>query len=193
VLALRISYAGELGWELHADNEDMPRLYDVVLAAASAHGLKHFGLYALDSLRIDKCYRGWKSDFDSSMSPFEASLDRFVEMAKPQFVGRDALATELERGIARRLVPLVLQDPGSADALAGSPIYRAKEPAHEPVGVVTSGTWSYTLERSIALSCVRADLAPPGTTLYIDILGERCAATVGREPLFDPENRRPRA
>jgi dimethylglycine dehydrogenase len=197
VLALRVSYAGELGWELHAHNEDMPRLYEAVLGAGSAHGLEHFGLYALDSLRIDKCYRGWKSDFDSSMSPFEASLDRFVDMAKPQFVGRDALAAELERGIARRMVPLVLQDPGGADALAGSPILLAngqtREPTHEAVGFVTSGTWSYALERSIALGCVRAGQAAPGTTLYIDILGERCAATVGREPLFDPENRRPRA
>ncbi len=193
VLALRVSYAGELGWELHADNGDMPRLYDAVLAAGSAHGLRHFGLYALDSLRIDKCYRGWKSDLDSCISPFEASLDRFVDMAKPQFVGRDALAAELERGIVRRLVPLVLADAGDADALAGSPIYKGNEPANEAIGFVTSGTWSYTLGSSIALGCVRADLARPGTTLYIDILGERCAAIVGGEPLFDPENRRPRA
>jgi dimethylglycine dehydrogenase len=193
VLALRVSYAGELGWELHADNQDMPRLYDAVLAAGSAHGLGHFGLYALDSLRIDKCYRGWKSDFDSSMSPFEASLDRFVDMAKLQFVGRESLATELERGIARRLVPLVLTDAGDADALTGSPIYKANELSSEATGFVTSGAWSYTFQRSIALGCVRADLAQPGTTLYIDILGERCAATVGREPLFDPENHRPRA
>jgi dimethylglycine dehydrogenase len=189
VLALRVSYAGELGWELHADNEDMPRLYEAVLAAGAAHALRHFGLYALDSLRIDKCYRGWKSDFDSSMSPWEASLDRFVDMDKPQFVGRDALAAERERGTARRLVPLVLTDPGSADALAGSPIFHAGE----PIGFVTSGAWSYTLERSIALGCVRADLAQPGAALSVDILGERCAATVGREPLFDPDNRRPRA
>jgi dimethylglycine dehydrogenase len=201
VLALRVSYAGELGWELHADNEDMPRLYEAVLEAGSAHGLRHFGLYALDSLRIDKCYRGWKSDFDSTMSPWEASLDRFVCMDKPHFIGRDALAAELERGIARRLVPMVLEAPGSADALAGSPIYLAGEPTNEQtneqtneaIGVVTSGTWSYTLECSVALACVRAGQAAPGTTLYIDILGERCAATVGREPLYDPENRRPRA
>jgi dimethylglycine dehydrogenase len=193
VLALRISYAGELGWELHADNEHMPRVYEAVLAAGSAHALRHFGLYALDSLRLDKCYRGWKSDFDSSMSPWEASLDRFVDMDKPQFVGRDALVAERERGTVRRLVPLVLEDPGSVDALAGSPIYLASEPANEAIGAVTSGGWSYTLEHSIALGCVRADQAVPGTGLLIDILGERCAAIVGREPLFDPENRRPRA
>ena len=197
VLALRVSYAGELGWELHAANEDMPRIYDAVLAAGSAHGLRHFGLYALDSLRIDKCYRGWKSDFDSSLSPFEASLDRLVDMDKPRFVGREALAAAHERGIARRLVPLVLEKPGSADALAGSPVYLAEAPtdapANEAIGFVTSATWSYTLERSIALGCVRTDLGKPGSTLYIDILGERCAATVGREPLYDPGNLRPRA
>jgi dimethylglycine dehydrogenase len=86
-------------------------------------------------------------------------------------------------------VPLVLEDPGSADALAGSPIYLT----NEAIGFVTSGTWSYTLECSVALGCVRAEQAAPGTILYIDILGERCAAAVGREPLYDPENRRPRA
>lgn len=193
VLALRVSYAGELGWELHAAIEDLQRLYDAVLAAGSAQGLRHFGLYALDSLRIDKCYRGWKSDFDSTMTPFEASLDRFVDIDKPQFVGRDALVAERARGTARRLVPLVLEDPGSADALGGSPIYLASEPADQAIGFVTSGTWSYTLERSIALGCVRADLAKPGTALRVDILGERLAAIVGREPLFDPQNRRPRA
>jgi len=193
VLALRVSYAGEPGWELHADNEHMPRLYETVLAAGAGHALRHFGLYALDSLRIDKCYRGWKSDFDSTMSPFEASLDRFVDMTRPRFIGRDALAAELTRGVARRLVPLVLEEPGNADALAGSPIYRANKPGNDAIGFVTSGAWSYTLERSIALGCVRADFAQPGTALLVDILGERCAATVGREPLYDPENRRPRA
>ena len=193
VLALRVSYAGELGWELHADNEDMPRLYEALLAAGSVHGLKHFGLYALDSLRIDKCYRGWKSDFDSTMSPFEASLDRFVDMDKVPFIGRDALIAEQARGVARRSVPLVLENAGSADALAGSPIFLANERTNEAIGFITSGTWSYTLERSVALGCVRADLAQPGTALSVDILGEHCAATVGREPLFDPENRRPRA
>jgi dimethylglycine dehydrogenase len=189
VLALRVSYAGELGWELHAAIEDLQRLHDAVLAAGAAHDLRHFGLYALDSLRIDKCYRGWKSDFDSTMSPFEASLDRFVDMDKRQFIGREALMAERARGIARRSVPLVLESAGSADALAGSPIFLA----NEAIGFITSGTWSYTLDRSIALGCVRADQAVPGKTLYVDILGERCAATVGREPLFDPENSRPRA
>lgn len=189
VLALRVSYAGELGWELHADNEDMPRLYEAVVAAGAAHALRHFGLYALDSLRIDKCYRGWKSDFDSSMSPWEASLDRFVDMDKPQFIGRDALMAQRARGLARRSVPLLLDDPGSADALSGSPIFQADE----PIGFVTSGAWSYTLECSVALGCVRADLAQPGKPLHIDILGERRAATVGREPLYDPENHHPRA
>jgi dimethylglycine dehydrogenase len=197
VLALRVSYTGELGWELHAANEDMPRVYDAVLSAGTAHGLRHFGLFALDSLRIDKCYRGWKSDFDSGMSPFDASLDRFVDMEKPQFIGRDALAAQFKRGIARRLVPLLLDDAGSADALSGSPIFSAHEPANEPaneaIGFVTSGAWSYTLERSVALGCVQAGHAAPGTRLSVDILGERCAATVGREPLYDPENRRPRA
>ena len=194
LLAMRVSYTGELGWELHAANDDMPRVYDAVLAAGTAHDLRHFGLYALDSLRIDKCYRGWKSDFDSSMSPWEASLDRFVDIEKPDFVGRDALLAQRARGIARRLVPMVLEQAGTADALPGSPIYEAGETrVNASIGSITSAAWSYSLQRSVALGSVRSELAVAGARLEIEILGERCAATVVREPLYDAENFRPRA
>ena len=189
VLALRINYVGELGWELHAPNALLPEIYDALWAAGQAYGLRDFGLYAMDSLRLDKGYRGWKSDIETGYSPFEASLDRFVSMQKADFVGRQALVEEARRGPARRFVPLTLDRNGDADALPCAPV------SHEGkvVGLVTSGGWSFTLGRSIALAYLRRDLAEPGTKLDIEILGERRAATVGREPLYDPDNARPRS
>jgi dimethylglycine dehydrogenase len=189
VLALRINYVGELGWELHAPTEHLPAIYAVLLEAGKTHRLQHFGMYAMDSLRIDKCYPGWKSDLETGVSPFEASLDRFVDLTKPAFVGKDALVAEQSRDGGRRLVPLLLDDAGIADAPYCSTIFAGDE----PVGIATSGVWSHTLERSVALAYVRRDLAAPGTRLHIDILGERRAATVGRGPLFDPENTRARS
>jgi len=189
VLALRINYVGELGWELHAPVEYLAGVYQALIQAGAAYGLQHFGLYAMDSLRIDKCYRGWKTDLESGYSPFEASLDRFVDLTgKPDFVGRAALVAERERGVKTRLVPLLLDHAGTADAPYCSSVFSAGD----AVGITTSGVWSHTLERSVALAYVRADLAVPGTQLEIGVLGERCAATVASEPLFDPENARPR-
>jgi dimethylglycine dehydrogenase len=186
VLALRVNYVGELGWELHAPTEQLLEIYQSALRAGAEYGLKHFGMYAMDSLRVDKCYRGWKSDLDTGYSPLEASLDRFVDLAKPDFVGRDALLAEADRGPERRFVPLLLDAPGDADVPYCSNVLLGDE----IVGIATSGAWSYTLNESIALAYVRSTLADPGTRLWVDVLGNHRAATVGREPLFDPGNRR---
>ncbi|MGI9493043.1 MAG: GcvT family protein, partial [Geminicoccaceae bacterium] len=96
VIALRVNYVGELGWELHAPVEDMVALYDAIWQAGEPHGIRDFGMYAMESLRLDKCYRGWKSDLGSEYSPLMSSLDRFVDLGKDAFIGRDALITEKE-------------------------------------------------------------------------------------------------
>jgi len=189
VLALRINYVGELGWELHAPMERLPEIYDALTAAGPNYGLRDFGLYAMDSLRLDKCYRGWKTDLETGYTPYEASLDRFVSLQKPAFVGREAVIGEARRGAAQRFTPLTLDDDGDADAPSCAPVmFRGRN-----VGLVTSGGWSFTLSKSVALAYVRSDLASPGTKLEIEIFGERRAATVGREPLYDPGNARLRA
>jgi dimethylglycine dehydrogenase len=189
VLAMRVNYVGELGWELHVPIEDQRAVYRAVVAAGRAHGLRHFGMYAMDSLRIDKCYRGWKSDLESGYSPFEASLDRFVDLGKREFPGKNALLAERARGVGRRLVPLTLDEPGDADAPYCSSVFAGDE----SVGVATSGVWSHTLNRSVVLAYVKSAFTAVGTQLTVDVFGERRAATVGCEPLFDPENARLRA
>jgi dimethylglycine dehydrogenase len=187
-LVLRINYVGELGWEVHAPMEQLPGIYDALSAAGAAYGLRDFGLYAMDSLRLDKGYRGWKADIETGYSPYEASLDRFVSLQKAAFVGREALVREAERGPAQRFVSLTLDEAGDADAPSCAPVMHR----NENVGLVTSGGWSFTLNKSVALAYVRRDLATPGKKLEVEVYGERRTATVGREPLYDPENARPR-
>jgi dimethylglycine dehydrogenase len=189
VRAIRMTYVGELGWELHAPMPVLPDLYDALWSAGEAHCIRDVGIYAVDSLRLDKGYRGWKTDLEIGYSPLEASLDRFVDLSKPDFVGRVAVLDEHRRGPKQRLVRLALDVAGDADAPACASVFLGDQ----IVGLATSGGWSPTLERSIALAYVRADLALPGTRLEVEIFGERRAATVGREPLYDPQNLRLRA
>jgi dimethylglycine dehydrogenase len=189
VRALRVSYVGELGWELHAANDQLVELYESLWAAGEEHGICDIGIYAVDSMRLDKCYRSWKADLEIGFSPLDASLDRFIDFEKPTFVGRDALLAERSRGSRYRFVPLTLDQPGEADAPANSSIYCNGE----RVGIVTSGGWSFTLDCSIALGYVQPSHCSSGTSLQIEIFGQRVDATVGSEPLYDPTNTSPRA
>ncbi|MBS0612580.1 MAG: GcvT family protein [Proteobacteria bacterium] len=188
-IALRVNYVGELGWELHLPVEHLLSVYDLVQEAGQPLGLADFGLYAMDSLRLEKGYRSWKADLTTEYTPFMASLDRFVKLDKPGgFIGQEALKREAAQGPRERFVPLVVEA-ADADAAAVSIVHRGSE----CVGLVTSGGYGYRLGQSIALAYVRSELATPGTRLEVEILGERRAAMVGREPLFDAENVRLRS
>ena len=193
VRALRVNYVGELGWELHAANHQMMALYEAVWAAGEQHGIRDFGIYAVDSLRLDKCYRGWKADLEIGFSPFDAGLDRFVDLTKPDFVGKAALVAEQAAGSPWRFVPITLDTAGPADAPFCSSIFDGDGPDAERIGIVTSGGWSFTLDQSVALGYIRPQFAAAGTKVHIMILGRMTAGTVGREPLFDPGNERLRA
>ena len=189
VRAMRVNYVGELGWELHASNSQLEALYDAIWTAGEPHGIRDFGIYAVDSLRLEKGYRSWKADLEIGFSPFDASLDRFVDMTKPDFVGKTALAAELAAGAAWKFVSMTLDEPGVADAPFCTSIFVGGE----RVGIVTSGGWSFTLDQSVALGYVRPAYAEAGTKLDIEVFGMRVRATVGTEPLFDPNNDRLRA
>jgi dimethylglycine dehydrogenase len=188
-LAMRVNYVGELGWELHAPVAQLPSLYAAIWAAGAAYDIRDFGLYAMDSLRVDKCYRGWKSDLESGYTPLEASLDRFVDVTKPDFVGKAALAAEHARGAAQRFVPLIFDEDGDAEAPYCAQVFDGET----NVGLTTSGVWSHTLNKSVALAYVKADKATPGTKLQVNVLGQMRTATVHAEPLYDPKNQRLRA
>ena len=189
VRALRVSYIGELGWELHADNEQLVGLYDLLHAAGDELGLRDIGIYAVDTMRLDKGYRSWKADLEIGFSPLDASLERFVDFDKPDFIGRDALLVERERGPRYRFVTLVLDQPGAADAPANASVFSSDE----RVGIVTSGGWSFTAGASVALAYIQHTHAHHGATVEIEIFGERVAARISTEAIYDPTNSRLRA
>jgi dimethylglycine dehydrogenase len=183
---VRVSFAGELGWEIHAANGDLPAIYDAVLAA----GATPFGMYALNSLRIEKGYRAWKGDLSTDYTLFEGGLDRFVRLDKPQdFPGKAALMREKQQGSKKRFVTLIVEA-GDADAPYMSTLW------HEGtvVGETTSSAWGYRVDASVALGMLRADLAIPGTQIKVEIYGIRYNCVVQPDqPLWDPKNERLRA
>ncbi len=183
---IRVSFAGELGWEIHAENDAMPAIYEAVLAA----GAKPFGMYALNSLRIEKGYRAWKGDLSTDYSLLEGGLGRFVKLDKPQdFVGKAAIQNEKQQGVKKSFVTLIV-DAGEVDAPYMSCIWSGDE----IVGETTSGAWGYRIGASVALGMVRADQAVPGTELEVEIYGQKCRAVVQEDqPLWDPSNERLRA
>ena len=182
-LALRVTYVGELGWELYCPMEFGLRLWDTIWAAGREHGLVAGGYKAIDSLRLEKGYRVWGSDVTPEDSPFEAGLGFAVKLDKGEFIGREALLERTEP--ERRLACLVLEDP-RAVALGSEPV----RVEGELVGRVTSGGYGYTVERSIAYAYLPSSAAEPGTGVEVEIFGEWIAGTVAEEPLFDPKGER---
>lgn len=180
---IRVSFTGELGWEVHAENAEMPAIYEAILDA----GAKPFGMYALNSLRIEKGYRAWKGDLSTDYSMLEAGLERFVKFDKAQdFTGKAALMAEKQQGRKKAFAPLIV-DAGEADAPYMSTIWSGDE----IVGETTSGAWGYRMNASVALAMLRTDVAAAGTELEVEIYGERRKAVVQPDqPLWDPENAR---
>ncbi len=182
----RVSFAGELGWEVHAKLDEIPAIYDALLAG----GAKPFGMYALDSLRLEKGYRAWKGDLSTDYSMLESGLDRFLKLDKPQdFPGKAALQNEKQQGVKKRFVTLIVEA-GKSDAPYMSTLWHDGQ----VVGETTSGGWGHRIGKSIALAMLRVDLTEPFTEIDVEIYGERCKATVQPDqPLWDPENERLRS
>ena len=183
---LRVSFAGELGWEVHCETDDAPAIWEALTGA----GAKPFGMYALNSLRIEKGYRGWKGDLSTDYSLLEGGLDRFVKLDKAQdFPGKAALLREKQQGVAKRFVSLKV-DANGQDAPYMSTLWHNGE----IVGETTSGAWGYRVNASVALGMLRSDLATPGTELQVDIFGDKRSAIVQPDgPIWDPQNERIRA
>ncbi|MES0129864.1 FAD-dependent oxidoreductase [Mesorhizobium sp. M0029] len=187
---VRVSFAGELGWEIHTKVGDTAAIFDAVWTAGQKHGLKPFGMYALDSLRLEKGYRTWKGDLSTDYTVLQGGLERFVKWDKPDFRGKAALQNEKQQGVKKRFVTLVVENPGDCDAPSVSTLWHDGK----IVGETTSGGWGHRIDKSIALGMLRADLAEPDTAIEIEIFGDRFKAVVQKdEPLWDPKNERLRA
>ncbi|WP_225029094.1 GcvT family protein [Xinfangfangia pollutisoli] len=178
---IRVSFAGELGWEVHCANEDAPAIYAALLAG----GAKPFGMKALNSLRIEKGYRAWKGDLSTDYTLLQAGLERFIDWGH-DFPGKAALQAEAQRGATKRFVTLEL-----AACDYDAPYMSTIWSGDQVVGETTSCAMGYRTGKLLALGTVRADLAAEGMALEVEIFGERVAATVLAEgPAWDAKNLR---
>ena len=188
VRASRITYVGELGWELYIPTEFTAGVYDMIVAAGEPFGLTHAGYHALDSLRIEKAYRHWGHDITDEDTPIEAGLGFAVKLDKPGgFIGRDALLREKAAGPAKRLLQFRLLDP--------RPLLYHNEPVwHDDtlVGHVTSGAYGHTLGGAIGLGYVDSKTAPNSGEgrFSIEVAGERVPAAASSSPMYDPTGQR---
>jgi dimethylglycine dehydrogenase len=187
VFLMRVSFAGELGWEIHTKTADTPAVWDAVMTAGTPMGLKPFGMFALNSLRMEKGYRAWKGDLSTDYTVLQGGLERFIDWTK-EFRGKAALAAEKQRGVSKSFCTLLVEadmDPPYMSTIWANGVV---------VGETTSGYFGHRVEKCIALGMIRHDLNVMGTQVEVEILGVRYPAQVQADaPLWDPKNERIRA
>lgn len=188
VRALRVTYVGELGWELYMPIASGLAVWDTLWEAGTPRGLRAVGYRAVDSLRLEKGYRYWSADVTPDYTPYEAGQDFCVKVDRKDFQGREALLQQREEGLTRKLCCLVLSD-NTAHPLGNEPVLADGR----VVSRVTSGGVGYTVQESIAYAYLPLDLAATGTEMTIELDGRRIPARVEREPRFDPTNSRIKA
>jgi glycine cleavage system aminomethyltransferase T/glycine/D-amino acid oxidase-like deaminating enzyme len=189
VRALRVTYVGELGWELYCPTEYGLGLWRTLWEAGGEHGIVAGGYRAIDSLRLEKGYRVWGADITPDETPYEGGVGFCVKLDKEGgFIGHEALLEAKERGPRSRLCCLLLDDPRSV-ALGNEPV----RIDGEVQGRITTGGYGYTVERSIAYAYLPPEHAEPGTAFDVEIFGSWVDGEVAKEPLFDPTGERIRA
>jgi len=188
VRALRVTYVGELGWELYTPAHAALAAWDALWEAGRPLGLRPVGYRAVDTLRLEKGYRYWSTDVTPEYTPYEAGQGFCVKLDKGDFQGRQALLRQRAEGLTRKLCCLILAE-GDAAALGNEPVFHGER----LVSRVTSGGYGFTVRESIAYAYLSPPLAAPGTTVAVLVDGRRVPATVQREPRFDPQNSRIRA
>jgi len=185
VRALRVSYVGELGYELHHPIEYQRHLYDLLMAEGEKYDIVDFGYRALDAMRLEKAYRLWGVDISADYTPIEAGLDRFVSFKKGDFIGRDALVKQREQGATKGLACLVIETE-DRDAHGYEPVRSGRE----VIGYIAAGGYGPVVEKSIALAYLPTEFLAVGTELTVDLVGQEFKATVVEQPLYDPNNER---
>ena len=182
--ALRVSYVGEFGWELHVSMDRLRTLYDALFTAGKPHDLRPFGAYAMNSMRLEKGYRAWGMDLTSERTPLEAGLGHLVRSEGRDFIGRDAILAREGRADAWRMGLLEVSGDGPFDPFYVHTVYAAER----PVGIVTSGAFGHRTGKALALAYFTPEWRD-GEALSVDIIGQRRAASVLETPPYDPANR----
>ena len=189
VRALRVNYVGELGWELHHPMDQMVSLYDAICEVGKKENIVNFGIYAVNSLRMEKAYRGWGSELTGEISLVEAGMDRFFNLKKKNnFFGAKALQEKVQSGVDIKLVYLDV-DADNADAMGNEPIYHK----NKIVGVTTSGSYGFRVKKSLAFGYVKSDLMNAGSELEIAIQGQRRKAKILDSAVYDQDNQKLKA
>ena len=192
--ALRVSYVGELGWELHVAMTDLPALHETLCAAGDPVGIRPFGAWAMNSMRLEKGYRAWGADLTTERTPIEAGLGHVVRTDGREFIGREALLARAAGADAWRMVLLSMEPDGDADPFHTHTVWKGAR----PVGIVTSGAPGHRTGTVLALAYLRPDAADRADAephrgdgaLEVSILGRRCAARVLEAPPWDPTDAR---
>ncbi|MEM6596328.1 MAG: FAD-dependent oxidoreductase [Pseudomonadota bacterium] len=187
LIALRVSFTGDLGWELHCKTEDQARLYEALIEAGKDVGAGPVGSRALMSLRVEKGYGSWSREYSPEYWPQEVGLDRLIKLEK-DFLNKDAYLAIKDKAPRETLQIIEVQEVDQADATGGEPIFL---PDGTPVGRVSSGTYGYTVEKSLALGFLKGVKA--GDAVDVMILGRAHRGVVLADPPFDPEGERLRA
>lgn len=188
VRLLRVNYVGELGWELHCPMAEMPKVYDALMAAGKPHGIQLFGTLAMNSLRMEKAYRGWGSELTTEIDMFEASMERFIRTDKPDFIGRDASLRRKQTGERMKLVYIEI-DATDSDSLGNEPVYSGDA----IIGLTTGGAYGFATGKSLAFAYVSPDKALPGTEFEVLMFTKRHKARVLPDVVWDAKNERLRA
>ncbi len=181
VVAMAVSFSGELAWELHIANEDLKSVHDLLMVAGEAHAIGYFGLRAVESMRLEKGFRHWKADLITEFNPFESALERFVKMDK-EFVGKASLVAMQSAGPRQGFVSLIL-DSTEAPAHPGDSIILNGE----VIGTITSAAWGYRVNKNIAMGFVKPEFAKIGVQLHVEVIGKQVAVVVVEPSLYDPE------
>jgi dimethylglycine dehydrogenase len=183
--ALRVNYVGELGWELHPAMADLPQLYDAIFAAGKTAGIKDFGLYAVNSLRIEKGYRGWGAELTNEVTMIDADMQRFLKLDKEDFTGKTASVAQAEEDRTLQLIYFEV-DATDSDVRGNEPIFHNDK----CVGLTTSGGFGHYVGKSLGFAYVPPELADADTKLEVGLLDERCTARILSAPAHDPSNER---
>ena len=184
--AMRVNYVGELGWELHHPIEHQNQIFDELFKAGKSFDLKPFGIRAMDSMRLEKSYRMIGTELSIEYSGFESAMDRFIQLDKGDFLGRDGLLKTKEEGIRYKLVTLEVMDVNDADALGNNAVT-----LHDKlVGRATGGGFGFRINKSLALAMIEIESAEINNEFFIDILGKQHNTRVISDSPFDPKNER---
>ena len=188
VRALRVNYVGELGWELHCRMQDMPAVYEAVWAAGQPHGIADFGTYAMNSLRMEKAYKGWGAELTNEISMIEADVMRFFRADKDEFRGKQATLAINADDIDQKLVYFEVEA-GDNDVVGGEAVLDGDQ----AIGVTTSGGYGHTTGKSLGFAYVNPEFTSPGSQFDVLLIDQRRRATVLDQPAWDPSSDRSRA